>query len=498
MNAPTIAAREKLKRWWASPLTFVREVFKVEPDAWQRRVLLALPHNPRIAMKACKGPGKTCVLAWIVWWFLVTRPYPKIVATSITGDNLSDGLWTELAKWQRHSPMLLELYEWNRTRIFLKAKPNEWWISARTWPRNGSRDAQADTLAGLHADYLLFVLDEAGGIPDAVMAAAEAGLANARGGGGKEAFIIIAGNPTHLSGPLYRASTTERDMWHVTEITSDPDDPERTPRVSEQWAREQIKKYGRDNPWVLVNVFGRFPPSSINTLLGPEDVRDAMRRFYHEHEFAHAARVLGVDVAREGDDLSVIFPRQGPQALPPKVMRNANSIHGAGMVARAWKRWPADACFIDGTGGFGAGWADQIQQLNFTPVLVHFAGKAADIQYANKRAEMWFLCAEWIKAGGALPDVPELVAELSVPTYTFKGDQFLIEPKELVKERLKRSPDYADALALTFAQPVARPSVDQASQRLLVAPTMGGGLSERRERFNPFARDRLAANRKRR
>lgn len=488
-------ARDKTKRWRRNPLAFVRELFEVEPDEWQKDVLLAFPHSPRLAMKACKGPGKTCVLAWLIWNFLLTRPYPKIVATSITGDNLSDGLWTELAKWQRHAPMLQSLFEWTKTRIFLKRAPEEWWISARTWPRNGTRDAQADTLAGLHADYLLFLLDEAGGIPDAVMAAAEAGLANARGGGGKEAHIVIAGNPTHLEGPLYRASTSEREMWHVTEITSDPDDPKRTPRVSKEWAREQIKKYGRDNPWVLVNVFGRFPPSSINTLLGPEDVRDAMKRFYREHEFQHAARVLGVDVAREGDDRSVIFPRQGQQAFPPIEMRNASSIHGAGMVARHWKQWGADACFVDGTGGFGSGWVDQLTELNFKPVSIHFAGKANDPQYANKRAEMWFVCAQWIKDGGALPDVPELVAELSTPTYTFKGDQFIIEPKELVKDRLMRSPDYADGLALTFAQPVARPSREEAVAKVLVTPHMGSAPSRD---FHPLSRNYMRRRARRR
>ena len=89
------------------------------------------------------------------------------------------------------------------------------------------------------------------------MAAAEAGLATDLTG--KKCKILMAGNPTHLEGPLYRASTSERDLWYLREITADPDDPMRTPRVSIQWAREKIAKYGKDNPWVLVNVFGKFP-----------------------------------------------------------------------------------------------------------------------------------------------------------------------------------------------------------------------------------------------
>ena len=432
----------------------MRECLGAEPDAWQRDVLTAFPSQPRMAMKACKGPGKTALLAVLCWNFLLTRPHPKIAATSITGDNLADGLWTEMAKWQAKSPLLKAAFTWTKTRIFANDHPETWWMSARNWPKGGDANSQADTLAGLHADYLLFVIDEAGGVPDAVMAAAEAGLANAGDGGGHEAHIVIAGNPTHLSGPLYRASTSERHLWHVTEITSDPDDPKRTPRVSIEWARQQIEKYGRDNPWVLVNVFGRFPPSSLNSLLGPDDVEAAMKRHYQPTDYDWAARVLGVDVAREGDDSSVIFPRQGLVATAPIVLRNADSLQGAGTVSRKWNDWRADGCFVDNTGGFGGGWIDQLRVLGKSPIAIHFAGKATDGRYANKRAEMWFAMAQWVKDGGALPPIPELVGELTTPTYAFKGDQVIIEPKDQVKARLGRSPDYADALALTFAHPV--------------------------------------------
>ena len=461
-------AAATLRKWRNDPAQFVRDSFGAEPDAWQREVLQAFPKNPRLAMKACKGPGKTTVLSWIAWNFLATRSHPKVAATSITSDNLADGLWTEMAKWMKKSPFLDSAFTWTKTRIFLNDNPETWWMSARTWPKGGSTDQQADTLAGLHADNLLFILDEAGGIPDAVMAAAEAGLANDdRTNERVCARLVIAGNPTHLEGPLYRSCTSERDLWHVTEITSDPDDPMRTPRVSAEWAREQIKKYGRDNPWVLVNVFGQFPPSSLNSLLGPDDVRAAMDRSLPEMTLALEGqpRILGVDVAREGDDKSVIIKRQGRFAHMPTMLRNVDSLQGAGHVATQWSDWDAHACFVDNTGGFGGGWLDQLTSLGYTPKGIHFAGKAMDGRYFNKRAEMWFLMAEWVKSGGILPDIPELVAELTVPTYSFKGDRVLLEDKDQIKERLGRSPDIADALALTFAQPVAMPNAGHSRRR---------------------------------
>lgn len=445
------AATDTIRLWREKPHVFVREVFGATPDPWQDEVLALFPTNPRIAMKACKGPGKTALEAWISWNFLATRPHPKIGATAISGDNLRDNLWAEMSKWQQRDQrgLLKSQFTWQAERIFANDHPETWFMSARTWSRSANPEQQGQTLAGLHADYVMIILDESGGIPDAVMANAE-GI----GSSAVEWHIVQAGNPTHLEGPLYRACTSERQLWLVIEITADPDDPKRTSRVSAQWAREQIQKYGADNPWVLVNVFGRFPPSSLNSLIGPDEVNAALGKHMREEQYSHAARVLGVDVARYGDDISVIFPRQGLASFMPIELRNASSTQGGGAVARKWIDWNADAAFVDGTGGFGAGWIDNLQALGRSPIDVQFAGKATNPKYFNKRAEIWFEMCEWIKAGGVLPNIPAIVPELTVPTYFFKGDKLIIEDKDQIKVRLGRSPNFADALATTFAQPV--------------------------------------------
>jgi phage terminase large subunit len=446
-----LAAGNHLKRWKDHPVQFVRELFGVVPDPWQVEVLEAFPKRQRLAMKACKGPGKTAVEAWLAWNFLLTRDHPKIAAVSVTAENLADNLWSEMAKWQQKSPLLKATFEWTKTRIFNRDSPETWWMSARSWSKTADRAQQGGALAGLHADYVLFILDEAGGIPDAVMASAEAALSSC-----VEGHIVQAGNPTHLEGPLWRACTVERALWHVTEISADPDDPKRSTRVKPEWAREQIQKYGADNPWVLVNVFGKFPPGSLNTLIGPDECREATKRFYRPEDVAASARVLGVDVARFGDDASVIFPRQGLLAHTPQKFRNLDGTQGAGLVARKWLEWSADAVFIDDTGGWGASWIDNLRRIGHQPVGVGFAARPNDPRYENKRTEMYFEAIEWIKAGGALPDIPELIAALSQTTYGFRGDRLLLEPKDQIKSRLGYSPDDADAFALTFAQPAVR------------------------------------------
>ncbi len=451
MSAVDLAAGNNLIRWKNHPVQFVRELFGVVPDPWQVGVLEAFPRQQRLAMKACKGPGKTAVEAWLAWNFLLTRIEPKVAAVSVTAENLADNLWSEMAKWQQKSPLLKAEFEWTKSRIFKRERPETWWMSARSWSKTADRAQQGATLAGLHADHVLFILDEAGGIPDAVMASAEAALSSC-----KEGHIVQAGNPTHLEGPLWRACTTERALWHITEITADPDDPKRSTRVKPEWAREQIQKYGADNPWVLVNVFGKFPPGSLNTLIGPDECREATRRSYRAEDVASFARVLGVDVARFGDDASVIFPRQGLVAHPPLKYRNIDGTQGAGVVARKWTDWGADAVFIDDTGGWGASWIDNLRRIGRQPVGVGFASKPSDPRYDNKRTEMYFEAIEWIKQGGALPDIPELIAALSQTTYGFRGDRLLLEPKDQIKARLGYSPDDADAFALTFAQPATR------------------------------------------
>ena len=455
-------AAERTARWRAEPVRMVQEEFGVEPDLWQAEMLVAFadpsPEKSRIAMKACKGPGKTTALAWCIWNFMACygRPgeHPKGAATSVTGDNLDDNLWPELQKWRSRSQYFEAAFEWTKTRIYSRHHPETWFFSARTWQKTADKQQQANTLAGLHSEFLLFVLDESGGIPDAVMATAEAGLSTRKPGHFLK--IVQAGNPTHLEGPLYRACTTDRHLWVLIEITGDPDDPGRSPRIDIEWARQQIHDYGRENPWVMVNVLGRFPPASINALLGPDDCAAAMRRIIEADVYIHAPKVLGVDVAREGNDRFVIFPRQGRVAFRPKIARNLKTQEQVAMVARASDTWGADGILVDATGGFGAGLIDGLQAANYTVLPVHYSGAPYDTRYLNKRAEMYFEAQAWVKGGGCLPNMPELQRELCAVTYLFRKDKFALLEKEHFKKMLGYSPDLADAFAETFAFPVQK------------------------------------------
>lgn len=464
-------AASQLGRWREHPDLMVRELFGAEPDPWQDEALRAFPTNPRIALSASKGPGKTALLSWLGWNFLLTRPHPNIAATSISADNLRDGLWKEMHFWRLKAPLLQAKFEITGERVFQRDNPATWFMSARSWSKSANADELGMTLAGLHTDYIMFLLDESGGMPVAITAAAEAGLSSC-----VEGHIVQAGNTNTLDGALYNACIKQTHFWKTIRISGDPDDPKRSTRVSIEWARDMIKAYGRDSSYVKVMVLGEWPEASLNALLGPNDVEAAMRRKYQTWDIEKAPRILGVDVAAQGDDSSVIFPRQGLVAFKPHVMRNVRSDQGASQVATVWKDWDINAVFVDNTGGFGAGWIDQLRLLNRQAIPVGFAESAEDKRlYFNRRAEMYFRMAEWVKGGGCLPNIPDIVAELTETTYTHKGDRLMLEPKDLIKARIGRSPDLADALALTFAATVAPRQT---------APVIPRGQQERE--YDPF------------
>lgn len=449
------AAEEELKRrcgkWLRSPETAIRELFGAVPEVWQEKAIRAFGRHDRIAIKSAKGPGKSCLLAWMGLIFLLTRPRANVVCTSISQPNLRDGLWKEFGKWYERSELLKTFFEMQATRIVSKEMGGNWWISARSWSHSADQSMQADTLAGVHEDYILVLLDEVGGIPDGVMASAEGALAT-----GIEKKIVIAGNPTHLSGPLWRAFHTEKELWYPIELTGDPDNPDRASRIDLKWALDQIKKYGKDNPWVRVNVYGDFPPESIDALLGPEEVAEAMRRGCRQEDIDGMQRRMGIDFARFGDDKTVIFKRQGLLAHRPVEMRNANTMEITQKIIAEKMAFGSEIELLDSTGGYGAGPEDMLRAAGYSPFPIHANSKASRDIFFNKRSECFWELAQWVKRGGVLPNDPELAQELTAITYTYQNGKIRVEEKETIKEKIQRSPDFADALSLTFALPEAK------------------------------------------
>jgi len=456
-----VNATDLLRVWVRDPVQFVRDNFDVEPDVWQAEALMSAVQGDswkrRIAMKSCTGAGKSTILAWLGWYRLSCYAdkgeHPKGAALSGEGrDNLRDNLWAELAKWQAKSVFLSDQFQWTKEQIFHKKFPQTWFLSARSYPKDADAEAVGRSLSGLHSKFPFVLLDETGDMPLTVGQKSDQIFT----GGVTDGLIAAAGNPTSTTGLLYTVCTKLRSEWDVITITADPDDPKRTSRVEVEHARKQIELYGRDNPWVMATILGEFPPTGFNTLLSIDEVERSMRRRPSVDNYEFAQKRIGVDVARFGSDMTVLFPRQGLLAYKPVEMRGATTNEIASRIMQAKGKWRSELELVDDTGGYGAGVIDFLSVAGVTPIAVHFSGKAIDPRYKNKRAEMWFKMAEWVKKDGCLPHLPELITELTSVTYTFDSSgKFMLESKEQIKERTGRSPDRADALALTFALPEA-------------------------------------------
>ena len=453
-------AQARIREWRRDPVKFVVDNFGVEPDEWQRDALVLLggEFNPkrRLCMKACTGPGKSALLAWVGWHrlacFAKKGEHPKGAALSITRDNLADNLWAELSKWQKRSPFLSSAFTWTKTAIYANEHPETWFLSARSFSKDADAEAVGRALSGLHSQFPFVLLDETGDMPVSVGRAATQIFT----GSPTDAAIIQAGNPTSSVGLLYESCTKASDGWQIITITADPNDPKRTPRVSIEHAREMIDTYGRDNPWVMATILGLFPPTGFNALIGPDDVDAAIARTYKADEIRNAPIVIGGDVARQGDDESVLARRQGRVCFPLRSMRIPDTMLVATQFGNEYTQHDADAIFVDETGGYGAGVIDAMRQRGFDVIGVQFSGKPNDYRYFNKRSEILFEAVEWIKNGGALPDDQMLKEELCALTYVYQGDKFRVVEKDIIKAQIGRSPDRADALALTFAFPVVK------------------------------------------
>lgn len=467
------AAADNIRRWRENPVQMAVEEFKFEPDPWQEEALRVFPSQDpdklRISLQACAGPGKTALLAILNLVFIATQgdryQHPKAMCISITEDNLRASLWPELAVWQARSEFMKTAFRWTKERFFSVDFPATWFIEARTWSKKADKAALGRTMSGFHSAYVMATLDESGDIPVEVLLSAEQIFTNYKWG-----KILQAGNPTSHFGALYHAAVKANKLWYVIRINGDPDNPTHSKRVNIDNNREQIRLYGRDNPWVMATILGEFPPESINSLLGYEEVTKAMSRIVHPEHYRHMQKRIGIDVARFGGDRTCLFARQGRFTLPPVLMRQQDTVAIAARAALAVQRFAKDdpmdsvLLMVDDSGHWGHGVIDNLRNAGYNPYGVYYGNPATDRRYKNVTTEMHFRGAEWVKRDGCLPDDKELLEELVSRTYTFKDGQITLEDKGIAAARLGRSPDKSDAFMNTFAL-VDMPKMGRRSNR---------------------------------
>lgn len=316
-------------------------------------------------------------------------------------------------------------------------------------------------MAGLHGDHVLIVHDEVSDYPDGVLAASEGIFYT----DGQEAKLLVAGNPTRQDGPLWRICTAERSKWSrprglIVEITGDPLDPKRSPRINLEEARQAIALHGREDSWVMTNILGKFPRVASDKLLGPDDVHEAVERDIPPAHWVHEPKVMGLDVAWDGDDSSVLVMRQGPVVFKPTHWHGLDEDELAEQVAMLVLKHRPVRIYVDGI-GIGHGVVNRLRKIlrgRCEVVDVQSGAASPDPRYLNLRAFMWWTMAKAVKRRLALPDHARLRSDLVAPKTRMTdggGHKFkqALESKADMKKRGLPSPDWGDALAFTFAWP---------------------------------------------
>jgi phage terminase large subunit len=391
-----------------------------------------------VSIRSGHGVGKSAFMAWCILWFLVCWSPCKIPATAPTGHQLSDILWAELAKWHRvlkdRVPVLGNALGWKSEKFELLEAPQEAFAVART-----SRPENPEALQGFHAPNILFLIDEASGVPDEVYQVAEGALSS------EGAYVVMAGNPTRTQGYFYDSHHKMRGSWAALHVNG-----ENVKRVARQFIADMAKKYGPESSIYKIRVKGEFA-SALDGVIGLDIIEPAKTRDI----VPHGPIRWGLDVARFGDDLTALCKRHG-NVMPEKikVWGGKDTMQTAGLLKNEYDaaKVKPEAICIDVI-GLGAGVVDRCKELGLPVLGVNVAeSPAVQDQFMRQRDELWFAARDWFHGRNVkIVDDEDLIGELTLPTFkVLSTGKKQVESKDEIKKRAA-SPDRADAFCLTFA-----------------------------------------------
>lgn len=430
------------------------------PEPWQRDELKgigealrkgasvsdAVAKAIRRAIASGHGIGKSAFVSWVILWAFSTAADTRGVVTANTEAQLKGKTWAELSKWHRLC-LCGHWFDCTATALISKVPGHDktWRCDMVPWSERNT-----EAFAGLHnkGKRVLLIFDEASAIPDSIWEVSEGALTD----DDTEIIWVVCGNPTRNTGKFHGCFNRFRHRWHTRQVDS------RTVSITNKaQLKEWVDDYGEDSDFVRVRVRGVFPRAGSCQLIPSDAVEKAVERDLGVEFYRHAPKVIGVDVAREGGDKSVITLRQGLVCHWQEEHRGLDLMTLAGIVAQHIDAEQPAAVFIDKT-GIGAGVYDRLRQLNYMEVFgIDFGSSATEPEkYINKRTEIWCLMRDWIVDGGAIPAIEDLKIDLTGPEYGFTGDkmQIFLERKKDMKKRGLASPDNGDSLALTFSMPV--------------------------------------------
>lgn len=447
-HSSLMSLAEKNPQWWINNV--------VGNTIWQKQIEIveSVRDNQRTTVRSCNGAGKSFISANIVAWFLCAHPESIIITTAPTARQVEEILWQEIARIHSTSKMKLG-------GTLLKTK----WDMGAKWFAMGLSTNDPNRFQGFHAPHILAVLDEACGIEPQIYEAVEAILTS------EGAKVLLIGNPTepdneffktfssklynkiHISGfhtPNFRNIKTIEQLKTMStkELEAEVTHPY---LITPKWARERLDEWGEDSPAFLARILGEFPDTGTQTLIPLSWVMKATMRA----PIGENPCTIGVDVARFGDDDSVIAVRLGNSIDKIITFNKIDTVEVADQVTQVYREYEklCDLIAVDAV-GIGAGVADTLRKRGLPAIDIESAEKAYQYsRFYNKRTEMWYRIRELFRTDAiVIPNDEVAIGELTSPRYSFDaGGRYVLETKADMKKRGLKSPNVADAIVYAFA-----------------------------------------------
>lgn len=480
-------SNEQIKRYSKNASLFVKEILGVTPHPWQQEVLDCISvSNKPCTIRSGAGAGKSTLEAWVILWFISTRPFPRIAATAPTEHHLFDVLWAEIKEWMDKSPILSKSLDWNKTKISMKDKPGNWYAVARVGRISGDA-VTSEGLQGFHAKHTLFVVDEASGVPDQALAAIDGIMATGK------SKVLMCGNPVRITGMFYDSFEKYPELfntfhWDCEKIAKEYPGLQ----INEEYIQLQKAKYGEGSAIYEAKVKGNFPSEDSYILFSPKNL-EAM--FDVSADIPDVAPTIAADIADGGGDESVFSVRYGHVVTEIYGRRGLDTEANADELQRLSRQYPNYRKILIDTVGVGTGVLSVLRRRK-VPRIYGVKGSFAaskDNQsgdprlYYNLKSEIYFNLARLVREHVIVIKPlgkKELITRdfLRIVQEPREDGLFQVIPKVKLMRKGEPSPDYSDNLMISFAHDIGITRAERTAQNLM----MVNKVSLRRENFSDF------------
>jgi hypothetical protein len=446
---------------------------------WQQFLIIKAIENAvqgkgkrRISVRSGHGIGKTTTMSWMLLWYLFCHFEAQIPVTAPSQTQMYDALWKEVYKQLKKMPAPAQnLYEWQSSYIRMVERPQSWYARAKT-----ARKEAPEALAGIHADHVLMLIDEASGVHEEIFNTAEGALTE------KSILVIMISNPTRNVGYFYESQLgADRDAWEKFSFSTLD-----SPRITQEFEDRIIKKHGKGSDEYKIRVLGEFPDieqvddEGYSPLLSKNDLTFIDKPAENKNSTIWVGTpIMGIDPAGEGVDTTDWVIRDSFKAKhilsektsTPKsianITRTLMGIHGV----------KPENIYID---SFGEGIKAAVElakdgkDINAVNVGDQCDEDEDKNLYLNKRANIYMWAKKWLRSGGELVRSNKWEEILSIKFRRNERSRIQIMSKVKMKKLGYKSPNTADAFSLTFYN-------DDGSEQVAIKTTLP---SQRENNYN--------------